>query len=241
MNKINTKKYEPIIKKVIIDNREQDRVDYAMEQYAPFNPSVEQLLCGDYLFVGEDGTEIVFEYKTGNDFLSSIDCNNHLHNQVYEMTKNYQYTFVIIETESLSKDMDKLYYSTGRQVTYQLVNGVISDLSTVTNILQCQTIYQAFDLMMRTAGKLITNKPFRYNFDKKDPNTALNVLSTIHGLNDIADNIVNTLNLHTIEDVLTLTREDLMTVNGVGKVKADNIISEIGSELKWTINEQSRN
>ena len=48
--KIKTKKYENIIESVVIDNRELDRRDYAMEQYAPFNPIIRQLDFGDYIF-----------------------------------------------------------------------------------------------------------------------------------------------------------------------------------------------
>ena len=50
--KINTKEYEKIIKDVVIDDREKERKEYSMEQFAPFNPSIDHLLCGDYIFTG---------------------------------------------------------------------------------------------------------------------------------------------------------------------------------------------
>ena len=84
--KIKTKKYEKIIESVVIDNREKDRIEFAKEQYAPFNPIVRQLQYGDYIFKGHNGVRVCFEFKTGSDFLTSISHDsNHLHNQVYGM------------------------------------------------------------------------------------------------------------------------------------------------------------
>lgn len=83
MNKINTKNYEDIIAAVKIDDREQDRKEYALNQYANLNPVVEHLDVGDYIFLGYNGVEVVFEYKDNDDFLSSITGeNHHLHNQI---------------------------------------------------------------------------------------------------------------------------------------------------------------
>ena len=227
--KINTKKYEKIIKSVIIDDRENDRKEYSMEQFAPFNPSIEHLRFGDYIFTGYNGIQVCVEYKTGSDFLTSINREtNHLHNQVYEMIHEFDYHFVIIEVEDLQKLCTKRYYSTGLSMSVQEINGVISELSTVTSVLFAQTKFGAFDLIMRTAGKLIEQKPFLWKFGKKSHNTALNYLSSIKGLDKQAETIVNTLNLHTKKDLDNLTVEKLMTVDKIGKVKAEMIMSELG-------------
>lgn len=228
--KIKTDKYEDVIEKVIIDNKEQDRRKYAMEQYAPFNPSIEALGYGDYLFIGHNGVRVVFEYKTGSDFLSSIQ-NNHLHNQVYEMTSHEEYTFVIIECEDMIQQVDELYYSTGISMNLPQLNGAISEFCTVSTVVQLQTKYQAFDFMMRMAGKLIEQKPFCYKYGKKSPNYALNVLSAIKGVDKKAGLIVRTLKLHTLTDVINLTVDDLIQVDGIGKVKAEHIIKNIGEQL----------
>ena len=227
--KINTKKYEKIIKSVIIDDRENDRKEYSMEQFAPFNPSIEHLRFGDYIFTGYNGIQVCVEYKTGSDFLTSINREtNHLHNQVYEMIHEFDYHFVIIEVEDLQKLCTKRYYSTGLSMSVQEINGEISELSTVTSVLFAQTRFGAFDLIMRTAGKLIEQKPFLWKFGKKSHNTALNYLSSIKGLDKQAETIVNTLNLHTKKDLDNLTVEKLMTVDKIGKVKAEMIMSELG-------------
>ena len=230
--KINTKAYEDVIVKVLIDDRENDRIDYAMEQYAPFNPSVEHLDIGDYIFVGNDGTEVAVEYKKDGDFLSSVVSDtHHLHNQTYDMITNYDYSFIMIECDDLRGELQKRYYSTGQDISFPQLNGAIAEFNAVSTVLFAQSKYQAFDLMMRQAGKLIQKKPFKYKFGKKTRNSALNYLSAIKGLDKFADRICEELQLKTLMDLINLTKEDLMTVKGVGSAKADLILRNIGSGL----------
>ena len=229
MKRINTKQYEKIIDAVYIDDRENKRKDYGLKQYVSLNPSIHHLDIGDYIFKGND-IEVVFEYKTGSDFISSIN-NNRLHNQVLEMTSNYEYTFIIVVTENLQKDMDKLYYSTGRDMTTNQINGAVSTFNTVSTVLYAQSTFQAFDLMMRMAGKIIEQKPLKYKYGKKSNNYALNILSGMKGLDNIADKIVNTLNISTLEDVMNLTLDDLTSVDKIGEKKALTILKNIHSDL----------
>ena len=227
---INTKNYEDIITKVLIDDREQDRIEYALKQFDPFNPSVEHLDCGDYIFIGYNGIEVVAEYKKDGDFLTSVvGDNHHLHNQTYEMITNYDYSFIMVECEDLRKEMEKRYYQTGQDISFAQINGAIAEFNTVSTVLFAQTQYQAFDLLMRMAGKLIKNKPFKYKFGKKTKNSALNYMSAIKGLDKRAETICNELHLTTLEDLLNLTKEDLQKVNGVGNKKAEMIINNIRS------------
>ncbi|MBQ2654066.1 MAG: hypothetical protein IJF83_10960 [Methanobrevibacter sp.] len=231
--KINTKNYEDIITQVKIDDREQDRKDYAMEQYAPFNPSIEHLDVGDYIFIGENGIEVVVEYKKDGDFLSSVvGETNHLHNQTYDMVTNFEYSFIMIECEDLRGELNNRYYQTGQDISFPQLNGAIAQFNTVSTVLFAQTQYQAFDLMMRQAGKLIMQKPMKYKFGKKTKNSALNYLSAIKGLDKRAEEICNELNLKSLQDLLNLTKEDLTTVNGVGSKKAEMILYNIhGDDL----------
>lgn len=227
--KINTKKYQKIIEKVVIDSQELARHEFAMEQYAPFKPTIEPLDMGDYLFTGYDGTTVCVEYKTGSDFITSIDSSeNHLHNQVYRMIHEYDYTLVMVECKDLQDLCTKRFYQTGLNTSVQEINGAISELNTVSTVCFSQSLYGAFDLMLRQAGKLINDKPFLWKFGKKSHNTALNYLNCIHGLKNKASDIVETLNLHTKKDLDKLTMKDLLKVDGVGEVTAELILNEIG-------------
>lgn len=228
MNKINVDKYKDVISNVLVDDREGGRVDYALSQYHLFNPVKCHLDIGDYIFISDNGVKVVWEYKTGSDFLNSINSeNNHLHNQVYNMITNFDYCFIIVECEDMLHQVDELYYSSGVSISLQQINGAISEYCTVANILQVQTQYQAFDLMARTSAKIILNKPYNYKYGKKTTNTALNYLSAIKGLNNKAHTIVKQLDLHTLDDLLSLTVADLITVDGIGKATAEKIIKQI--------------
>lgn len=228
--KINTKNYEGVISKVLIDDRENDRKNYAMVQYAPFNPSIEHLEVGDYIFIGNNGVKVAIEYKKDGDFINSITENNHLHNQTYEMVTNFDYTFILCECKDLRAELNKLYYSTGKDVSFQQLNGAIASFNTVSTVLFAQTEYQAFDMMMRQAGKLIQQKPFLYKFGKKTSNSALNYLSAIKGLDKRAEDICNHCNLHSLKDLMNLTMEDLTEVKGIGKMKAKMILKQINGK-----------
>lgn len=228
--KINTNSYRKTIKSVLIDDREVDRKDYALKQYKDFNPEIEHLLTGDYIFTGYNGIQVAFEYKTAEDFINSIDhTDNHLHNQVYRMIHDFDYCFVIVEAEDLQKSITKRFYQTGLRMSVQEINGAISDLSTVCSVLTSQSQFGAFDLMMRVSGKVINNKPFLWKFGKKTPNTALNYLSCIHGLKDKASVIVDTLHLRTKKDLDNLTVDMLCSVDGIGKKTAELILAELGN------------
>lgn len=228
MEQITTKKYAPFIRNIQIDDRETDRIDYALKQYSECNPVVKHLEIGDYIFTGKNHKKVVFEYKTGSDFLSSITSDNHrLHNQVYHMVTNYDYTFVVVQTEDLMKEIDELYYSTGISINLPQINGALSEFNTVSTVLFAQTQYQAFDLMFRMAGKIILDKPFSYKYGKKSVNSALNYLSAMKGVNEQAETICKKLNLRCLNDLLKLTKEELITVDLIGDKKADKILNEI--------------
>ena len=228
VSRINVDKYVGVIDSVLIDNREQSRIEYALKQYEKFNPVVCQLEYGDYIFVGNNGIKVVFEYKTGNDWLNSInDEKHHLHNQVYEMVTNEDYTFVIVECADMIKELDDLYYSSGVSMSLQQIDGAIAEYCTVSTVLQAQTQYQAFDLMVRIASKIIQQKPYSYKYGKKSTNTALNYLSAIKGLDSKALAIVRHCKLRTLEDLFNLTIDDLKGVNGIGEKTATNIINQI--------------
>ena len=113
-------------------------------------------------------------------------------------------------------------------MSLQQIDGAMAEYCTVSTILQAQTQYQAFDLMMRVSGKIIQQKPFRYKYGKKSTNWALNILGGMKGLEKLAENIVRQLDLHTLDDIMNLTKEDLITVDKIGEKKAEKILNNIG-------------
>lgn len=229
---INTKPYEPFIKRVFIDDREQDRINYAKGVYAPFNPFVAHLNVGDYIFESYDKQFAAFEFKTGSDFLTSINNDSyHLHNQVYELMTSFDHRFVIIQCEDMKAELNKLYYSTGIDMSLSQVNGAIAEFNRVCTVVNVQTKYQAFDYMMRQSGKIFQDNEYKWTYGKKTKNVALNYLSAMKGLDKRAEQICNELNLKTLTDLLNLKKEDLLTINGVGSKKAELILKNIRGNL----------
>lgn len=230
--RINVKPYERYIDAVYVDDREQDRVEYALDVYSTLNPKKCHLDVGDYIFKGNDGDLVAFEYKTAQDFLNSVNGDDkRLHNQVYELMTNFDHRFVIIQCQDMRKELNQLYYSTGIDMSFAQLNGAVADFNRVCTVVNVQTQYQAFDYMVRQAGKIFRDDEFKWTYGKKSANYALNHLSAMKGVNKYADRICKELELSTLEDLLNLKKEDLLTVNGVGSKKADLILSNIWSDL----------
>ena len=228
MQKINTDNYKHLISNVLIDDRERGRIEYALKQYSSLNPLKCHLDIGDYIFIGNNGIKVCIEYKEAQDFLNSINSEtNRLHNQVYEMITNYDYTFIMVQSRDMMQELDELYYSSGVSMSLPQINGAITEFNTVSTVLFAQTQYQAFDQMMRMAGKVILQKPFSYKYGKKTTNSALNYLKSIKGVDDYAERICRELNLHTHKDLMELSAEKLTSVKGIGKKKAEKIIKQL--------------
>ena len=230
--RVNTKPYEKDIKCVYIDDREQDRVEYALDAYSSLNPIKCHLDVGDYIFESPDGKYVAWEFKTGGDFLNSINSkDNHLHNQVYELITNFDYRFVIIQCEDMRKELNSLYYKTGIDMSFAQLNGAIADFNRVCTVVNVQTLYQAFDYMVRQSGKIFRDNEYKWTHGKKTPNGALNYLSSLKGVDKYAEIICNELELKTLQDLLNLEIDDLTKVKGVGSKKAEMIIRNLRSDL----------
>ena len=80
--------------------------------------------------------------------------------------------------------------------------------------------------MLVQAKKCLQDKPIVKKFEKKHKNTAFNWLAYCnYGISaKKATAIVETLNIHTLNDLQQLTTEKLLTVEGIGKKNAERII-----------------
>lgn len=215
------------IKKILIDDREGARINYAqLDAYADIDTEVEHLDYGDYIFIGHNSPPICFEYKTATDFLASL-YSQRLHNQMALNIQQFRYTFVMVEAFNLETVRKKWYYQTGIDLTNNRINGAIASLNCVSTVLFAQTRESAFDLMLRQSLKIIADMPYMYKFTKKTSNPVLNYLSSIKGVSRKAEDIVDVLGLETLDDLLNVTVDDLTLVKGLGKTKAEFILKKI--------------
>lgn len=218
--------------RVTIDVREKDRIKSATQYYEEqgLEVSVEELEIGDYIF-SDGNNKVVFEFKLISDFISSIQ-DNRVFNQSINMAENYDYAFVMIHgdlhTRSKCIAMSRNY----REVNLFQYIGAISSLNRYVTVLQCYSpfINESYYTMMKQAQKCLQNKPIVKKFPRKDKNTAFNFLChDVYGINwKKAKAIVDTLNLHSKKDLDQLTKEDLISVDGIADKTAETILKAIG-------------
>ena len=218
-----------MITKLLMDDREKkSRLVWVQDNYPQLDAEITHLDCGDYHYLTDAGERVVFEYKTGMDFLSSIR-NNHLHNQVYEMCTRFDNQFVMVTVASWNELFKKAWYTAHVDFCLNDVMGAIASLNRFTTVIVMPTLKDSFDMMLRQAKKIDQDKllaPRRNG--RKSKNPAVNYLMSIHGL---SDNTVKDIYLQfkprNLEDLLGLTREDLVSINGIGEKKAEMILAGI--------------
>ena len=214
--------------KVVIDSREQNRIQSATSYYKGQGLEVEvkEEQIGDYIF----NDQVVFEFKTCADFVSSIQSGR-VFNQAINQAEEYDHHFVIIQGDEHSRAkaiaMSKHY----REVSYFQYLGAIASLNRYTTVIESYSpfIEEAYYRMLVTAKKCLQNKPIVKKFPRKDKNPAFNFLCyCIYGINQKkAQLIIDTYDLKSMNDLMELTIDDLTILEGIGKKTAQNIIEAI--------------
>ena len=217
-----------------IDHREHDRVNSAIKFYEEKGVTVKvaELEVGDFLF--SDGNDsVVFEFKLIEDFITSIQ-DGRVFNQAISQSEEYNYHFVLIHgslydrTQAIIRSRDYV------PMTIEQYIGSISSLNRYTTVLQCYNpaINEAYFTMMKQAEKCLQNRPIVKKFEKKHKNPARNWLAyCVYGVSGKkAQNIVNELDLHTLEDLMYLDEQKLTSIDGIGPKLAERIINTIQSE-----------
>ena len=211
--------------KLVIDTHEYKRVKSATKYYENlgYDVSVSTLDTGDFLF----NDDVVFEFKTMMDYMNSI-TDGRVFRECILQSETYPYHFCIIQGTNydLKRALD---YS---NISMKQYIGSISRLNTYTTVINCMGgLRNAYHTMHTQTSKCLDNLGKFKQFKTKNYNTAFNILAyTIPRVSVVrADRIVETLGLETVNDIVNLTKEDLLTVDGIGDSLADNIIKHIGA------------
>ena len=216
--------------KVTIDTRETDRIRPAMFYFSiNNNVSVQELETGDFLF--EDGEkQAVFEYKTMADFINSV-TEGRVFNQAIDQQREFMNHFVIVEgtDEDRKTVTDDLYYSTGLTFTKKQFYGAITRLNTFTTVIRVPNRKTAFEVMEQQAKKCFDEKAIAKVFPKSEGNSAFRFLCyCCQGVGPVtAEKIVEELKLKNLEDVMNLTKTDLMKINRIGDATASSILEQV--------------
>jgi len=214
--------------KIQISDKEQSRIKSASDYYTRqgHEVTVENLEIGDYIF----NDKVVFEFKTTADFVASIQ-DNRVFNEAINQAENYDYHYVIIQGDDHSRAKALAMSRNYQEITYFGYLGAIASLNRYTTVIESYSplINEAYYRMQITAKKALTTKPIVRKFPRKDKNVCFNWLCYCnYGINaKKATAIIETLNLHTLNDLQQLTIEKLMTVDGIGKKNAEKIIEGI--------------
>lgn len=215
-----------------ISDKEQDRIKTATEYYESQGLTVEvkNLPIGDYIFIDTQGKEVVFEFKTVSDFVSSIQ-DNRVFNECINQAENFDYHFCIIQGDERARAKALSISKHYQEVSYFGYLGAIASLNRYTTVIESYSpfIQEAYYRMLIQARKCIQNKPIVKKHPRKHKNPAFNFLCyCIYGLNyKRADTICKELNLHSLTDLQKLTTDKLQTVDGIGPNTANKIIEAI--------------
>lgn len=219
--------------KVIIDSREHDRINAGMFFYAQNNTvSVEELKTGDYLFIDNE-KQVVFEYKTMSDFINSVN-EGRVFNQAIKQRNQFNNHFIMIEgtDDDRKKLSNEKYHITGMSFTKAQFYGAIARLNTYTTVIQAPNQKTAFEMMELQAKKCLDDESIAKTFPKSEGNSAFRYLCyCCEGVGKkTAERIVRDLKLNNLNDILSITKKDLVEVHRVGSILADNILEQIGKD-----------
>ena len=217
---------------VTIDNREKDRVKKGLFFFGEnHSVTVEELDYGDYIFEDEEsGKTCAFEYKTCSDFINSVS-ENKIFNQAIEQARHFDFHFVVIEyTDELRKKLsENLWFYKRITFSKSQFYGAIAKLNTYTTVITAQDNKTCFELMEKQAKKCFEDKTIQKKLKKVNSNSAQNYLvNCCMGVGvKTAENITAELKLFTLEDLLSLDEEKLLSVDGVGKRTVEKILKTI--------------
>lgn len=215
--------------RMCIDARERKRIKQARSFFEnnEYSVQVKQIQYGDFVC-----GNVCIEYKTTRDFIQSVQTAR-VFRQAINMKNNYPYSFIFIEAEH--DKMDKAIRSSqfyGIPFSWKQFYGAYASLSaTVNGVVIVKNFTEALKFMDKIFEKCNDNKLRQFvKPDQSSEQWIVNFLCAEKGDGigvKLAEKIVDALNLSTLDDLLKVTEDDLLQVNGVGKMTAEKICRRI--------------
>lgn len=204
--------------KVIVDSRETSKRKKKAEKI--FDEIViKQLEYGDYVY-----KDTGVEFKTVSDFISSVKSKR-MQNQAVGLRENYNHHYVVIYGD-VQKTLRQLY-RTRHPFSVNQFLGALASISQITHVLHVDNEMQAFRLTRKLFEKSTDNKNRLVRKPTSNhKNKIVTVLTIIGNINTKrAEQLVNELDIKTVEDLLGLTYEDITSLKGFGDKTAKNILA----------------
>lgn len=216
--------------KLLIDSREKTRIkqaeDISKDKGIDFD--VRRLSSNDYIFI-QDNKTVGFEFKEIRDFVSSV-ANGKIFRQITESETDY--TFVII-SDYRNLDNALFVHNTYAKKPLYSVVGAIARLNTLCDgvwIENTPIFTNCFNKMMVQANKCFNTKHYSSKMEvrKTGDSAVINYLSSIKGVSNItALRICGNLNIKTLDDLLKVDKESLVSIDGIGSKTADKIMEAL--------------
>ena len=214
--------------KVTIDARERKRIKQARSFFENkgHRVNVKTVPYGDFVC-----DKVCIEYKTTRDFIQSVQTGR-VFRQAINMKNHYQYPFVFIEAEHDKMDREirsSQFY--GIPFSWKQFYGAYASLSCTCNVVIVKNFTEALKFMSKIFEKC-NDDNLRMFVKPETPSEQriVNFLCSEKG-NGIGVNtaslIVDALGLETLEDLMDLTKQDLLSVKGVGQYTANKILGMI--------------
>lgn len=233
---------------IVVDSREQGLRDlttrrkYRAKQYylgKGYDCEIKTLEVGDYLF----DNKVVFEYKTINDFMSSI-VSARLFDEATNQTLTYPYSYLIIEGQLEDYILDSWErYNVRRQYGYDYLKfvknsysryeGAIRRVQTICPVIYAPSESVAFQEMLLQAQKCLEFKHYGSEAKSllKSASAVDSVLCSVKGVSDKkARMIKETLNIKNLNDLINCSVEDFNQVKGIGKITSTNLYEFINKK-----------
>lgn len=219
---------------VQIDDREGERIEYAKKQYTKHEIELKHLETGDFIF----NNKVAFEYKTFPDFVKSVQ-DGRVVEQAIRLNQTYPYPFVMIQAneQELKDYINKLYFirkarQHGKHKPQKFYEknyyGAINSLNCYVTVLTCPTQYLAFQSMLNQAKKCLDGAPVNRKVAKTGSPAYQCLRYCVKRVGPkTAEKIVNELGLETVRDVVNVSVDDLVSVRGVSRSKAEFIKSQV--------------
>lgn len=184
------------------------------------NVNVKELLVGDYVF----DNQVCYEYKEFHDFINSV-IDKRVFNQALSMSESYPYHFVVIVASDRERyDYLRNYNAFG----WDHYEGAIARLNTITTVKECPTETRAIHYMRRQAMKCLDGRKITKQLKTKTDNPAYNWLCGVHGIgDDTAELITESLDLYSLDDLMSLDCDTLQGIKGIGKEKSRIVMCSI--------------
>ena len=218
--------------KVTIDSREKSRINTAVEYFKKngLECEIKQLKSNDYVFA--DGIKTVgFEFKEINDFVASIG-NGKIFRQIVESDTDF--TFVVVQGfKDLSNALFKYNHFSNNKL-YD-VSGAIARLNLLCDgvwVVESVVFQKSLDKMVVQADKCFNLKEYSKMGDlKKVDNPVVNFLSSIKGVNLKTSKLIcGELKLNCLNDLLKVSKDDLISIKGIGDNKSELILKAINGD-----------